>query len=57
MVARLVSALVRGCVLRVSFAGRDSAALDRLSEEQGQEGGALAHADQRAAWIDPAGMS
>lgn len=32
--------------------GRHSAALDRLSEEQGPEGGALAHADQRAARVD-----
>lgn len=37
--------------------GRNSAALDRLSEEQGQEGRALAHADQRAAGIHTAGMN
>jgi len=51
-----VSALARRCVLRVPLSRRNSAALDRLSEEQGQEGGALAHADQRAAGIRPAGM-
>lgn len=41
----------------MSLTGRHSPALDRLSEEQGQEGGALAHADQRAAWIHAAGMN
>lgn len=53
----LVSAPVRGRVLRVPLAGRNPAALDRLSEEQGPEGGALAHPDQRAAWIHPAGLN
>lgn len=41
----------------MSLTGRNSAALDRLSEEQRQEGGALAHADQRAAWIHAAGLN
>lgn len=53
----LPAALVRRGVLRVSLTGRYSAALDRLSEEQGEEGGALAHSDQRAAGVHAAGLN
>lgn len=52
-----ISPLNRGGILWLPLAGRCFAALDRLSEKQGHQGGALAHPNQRAAGLHPAGVN
>lgn len=46
----------RGRVTWLSLTGWRPPALGRLSEEQGQEGGALAHVDQWLAWVQLPGV-